>query len=169
MISLSYLPLHSEKIWLSLATKDRLPSWFARLSDKNRYIVSTVKLVSVNDKYLIQLDIQGEIIWVSTPELAILEVLEAVPSQLSFEHAAELFQGLVNLSPRRLQSLLERYKSVKAKRLFLFLARYYNHAWLKRLSEDHIDFGAGKRQIVKGGRFDTRYQITVPENFSLEQ
>ena len=163
-----YLQLNSEKIWLSLAVDARMPTWFTRLPDNDRYVISTIKLSSVNDKDLMVLDIQGEKIWTSTQELAILEVLEAVPSQISFEHAAELFQGLVNLSPRRLQSLLERHKSVKTKRLFFFLARYNNHTWLKRLDEDKIDLGAGKRQIVKGGRFDTRYQITVPANFNLE-
>ncbi len=163
-----YLPLHSEKVWLSLAPDARLPTWFSRLTGHDAYVMSTIKLANVNDKDLVQMDIQSEKIWVSSQELAILEVLEAVPKQISFEHAGELFQGLVNLSPRRLQSLLERYKSVKTKRLFLFLARYYNHAWLKRLDEDKIDLGAGRRQIVKGGRFDTRYQITVPANFNLE-
>jgi hypothetical protein len=54
---------------------------------------------------------------------------------------------------------------VKTNRLYLFLADRYAHARIKRLDKDSIDSGAGKRQIVSGGRLDQKYQITVPESF----
>ena len=38
------------------------------------------------------------------------------------------------------------------------------HAWLKRLEKSAIDLGKGKRMLVKGGRLDRAYQITVPED-----
>lgn len=101
---------------------------------------------------------------VSSPERATLEFLDELPNRQSFEHAADLFTGLANLSPRRLQKLLERCDSVKVTRLFLWFAERYEHAWLKHLDIEAIDIGSGKRVIAKSGRLDSKYQITVPEN-----
>ena len=101
---------------------------------------------------------------ISSPERATLEFLDEIPNRQSFEHAADLFTGLTDLSPRRLQKLLERCDSVKATRLFLWFAERYQHTWLKHLDLAEIAIGSGKRVIAKSGRLDSKYQITVPEN-----
>lgn len=106
---------------------------------------------------------------VSTPERAILELLDELPDQETFHHADVLMEGLANLSPRRLQSLLEPARSVKVKRLFFFFADRHRHAWLKRLDRGAIDLGKGKRMLVKGGKLDRKYQITVPEDMHAVQ
>ncbi len=108
----------------------------------------------------------GEREWpmlISTPERAILEFLDGLPDQQSFQHGADLFTGLSNLSPRRLQQLLGQCRSVKVKRLFMWFAEQHQHAWLKHLDPSSIDLGSGKRVIAKAGRLDPKYQITVPE------
>ncbi len=74
-----------------------------------------------------------------------------------------LMEGLTNLSPRRLQGLLESCRSVKVKRLFFFFADRHPHAWLKRLDKHTVDLGKGKRLLVKGGKLNSTYHITVPE------
>lgn len=104
-------------------------------------------------------------LWLSRPERACLEVLDAVPKSESFEVADKLMESAANFSPRRLQELLEACGSVKAKRLFFFFADRHQHAWLKRLDKDAVDLGRGKRSLVPGGRFDSVYQITVPEAY----
>jgi hypothetical protein len=58
---------------------------------------------------------------------------------------------------------------VKTKRLFFFLADRSRHAWLKHLSKESIDLGTGKRMLVKGGKLDPQYQITVPEDLNAIQ
>jgi hypothetical protein len=68
------------------------------------------------------------------------------------------------LSPRRLQALLTDCRSVKVKRLFFWFAERHNHAWLQNLDRAGIDLGKGKRMLVRGGKFDPKYNITVPEN-----
>jgi hypothetical protein len=45
------------------------------------------------------------------------------------------------------------------------LADRHHHAWLNRLDKDSIDLGTGKRMLVRGGKLDRVYQITVPEEF----
>jgi hypothetical protein len=98
----------------------------------------------------------------SSPERAVLELLDELPMRESFDQADKLFEGLSNLSPRRLQALLKACKSVKVKRLFFFFAGRHQHAWLRRLDRGRIDLGAGKRVLVKGGKLDPATQMTVP-------
>jgi hypothetical protein len=100
----------------------------------------------------------------STPERSILELLDEVPKRETFHQADVLMEGLRTLSPRRLQTLLTDCTSVKVKRLFLWFAERHNHAWLQKLDRSGIDLGKGKRMLVRGGKLDTKYNITVPEN-----
>jgi hypothetical protein len=100
----------------------------------------------------------------STPERAVLELLDELPARESFHQVDKLIEGLSTLSPRRLQKLLADCRNVKVKRLFFFFADRHNHAWLKQLNKADVDLGSGKRSIIKGGKLDRAYQITVPED-----
>ena len=100
----------------------------------------------------------------SSPERATLELLDELPERESFHQVDKLMEGLSNLSPQRLQILLYACRSVKVKRLFLFFADRYQHAWMKRIKKEEIDIGSGKRMLVKGGKLNSAYQITVPED-----
>jgi hypothetical protein len=100
----------------------------------------------------------------SCPERAALEMLFKTPLKTSFEHASEVFRGLVNLRPELVQALLFSCKNVQAKRLFLYLAEYHNMPWFAHLKVKDLDLGKGNRVIVKGGKLDTKYRITVPKN-----
>ncbi|MBM7485183.1 hypothetical protein ACVWWI_001492 [Bradyrhizobium sp. USDA 3686] len=108
---------------------------------------------------------QGE--WpltVSSPERALLELLDELPNSESFHQVDMLVEGLRNLSPRKLQKLLDDCRSVKVKRLFFWFADRHNHSWLKQIDRDTVDLGKGKRMLVKGGMLDPKYLITVPED-----
>jgi hypothetical protein len=102
----------------------------------------------------------------STPERALLELLDELPAHETFHQVDMIMQGLTNLSPRRLQTLLADCKSVKVKRLFFFFADRHSHAWLKPLRKQTFDLGTGKRSLAKGGKLDQTYQITVPEDLN---
>lgn len=120
-----------------------------------------------NDSEQTSLTIQawGQWNWpllLSSPERAILELLDELPNRESFHQADKLMEGLVSLSPRRLQTLLEDCKSVKVKRLFFFLADRHDPAWLERIDRSRVHLGTGKRMLVRGGRLDLTYGITVP-------
>lgn len=104
----------------------------------------------------------------SAAERASLEMLAEVKDEFSFKAADTTFEGLSNLRPPVLGQLLEACISVKAKRLFFFFAERHQHAWARRLDPDRFDLGRGKRQIVKGGRLDDRFQITVPASMFRE-
>lgn len=100
----------------------------------------------------------------STPERAILELLDELPERSSFHHVDKIMEGLPGLRPRKLQKLLLDCSSIKVKRLFFFFADRQQHAWLKHLDKKAINLGTGKRLLVKGGILDPVYLITVPNN-----
>src|SRR5690606_38699205 len=99
---------------------------------------------------------------ISRPERAILELLDELPDRESFHQADMIMQGAATLSPKRLQVLLENCRSVKVKRLFFFFADRHRHAWLRHLDKVAVDLGSGKRMLVRGGKLDLGYLITVP-------
>ncbi len=103
-------------------------------------------------------------------ERAIMELLNDVEgSAYGFDHAAQIFEGLTVLRPGVVNDLLAACRSIKVKRVFLFLASNFNYPWAKRLETADLALGSGNRQVVKGGRLDKQFLITVPENFGAEQ
>lgn len=71
-------------------------------------------------------------------------------------------ENLVTLRPDVVQGLLTVCRSVKVKRLFLYMAERQENAWLSKLDLSKINLGKGKRMIIPNDRFDAKYQITVP-------
>jgi len=106
---------------------------------------------------------------ISTPERAILELIDELPNKETFHLVDVTMEGMVNVSPRRMQQLLEESTSIKVKRLFFFFADRHRHRWLEHIKRDKIDLGKGKRMLVKGGKLDPKYQITVPEDLNAIQ
>lgn len=104
----------------------------------------------------------------SAAERASLELLAEIADEFSFKAADSIFEGLSNLRPAVLTRLLDSCTSVKAKRLFFFFAERHQHAWARGLDPRKFDLGRGKRQIVKGGRLDDKFQITVPTAMTRE-
>jgi hypothetical protein len=164
-----YLQLNKEQVWIGVKHKPSLPKWFREFRYQDWLYCGNHKLELSPEKDLKTITVKGKELTVSCPELAAYEVVDAIGKQISFEHVAELFQGFVNLSPRKVQAILERSRSVKTNRVFLFLSHYYDHQWAKRVDEAGISLGTGKRQVVENGRFDERYQITVPDIFSIKK
>ena len=98
-------------------------------------------------------------------EVALMRGCQArVPGLQFFRSAQFCCANLALFKLVRLQKLLADCRSVKVKRLFFFFADRHQHAWLERLDKDAIDLGEGKRMLVKGGKLNKPYQITVPED-----
>lgn len=172
-----YLPLSDQKT-VHLYSRSALPKWTLKLLQNVtliRHTESTLlgkpaenakngkaSLDRFTEQYTWKED--NYFLTLSLPERAYLEVLSEVPKTISFEHADQIMQGLTNLSPYRLQDLLELCNNVKVCRLFFWFAERHNYSWLKKLNREKINFGSGKRSLAKGGKLDQKYQITVPEN-----
>ena len=76
-------------------------------------------------------------------------------------------EGLNNLRPATVQTLLEDCSSIKVKRLFLYLADKAGHEWLSYIDLNKVDLGSGKRAIVSDGVYIPKYQITVPKELEV--
>jgi len=142
----------------------KLPAWFKQYHWGIKVRYTTTNLFSGgSDQGLTKKDMGFYVVTVSTPERAMMEVLYGVPNEESYEEAKLLMEGLTTLRPRVVQALLEHCVSVKVKRLFMVIAESCRHAWVKKLDISKVDFGKGKRMLVRGGRFDSKYNITVPD------
>lgn len=167
-----YLSLSENKI-VHLFGNDVLPEWIVNLDLNVKFVRHTTNsLFSKNSQENKQLhsftierdwDNDSRKLILSSPERAYLEVLLDVPNKITFEHADQLMQGLTTLSPRNIQKTLEWCKNVKVKRLFFWFADRQNYVWLGKINRESIAFGTGNRMIVKGGKLDNKYKITVPE------
>lgn len=165
-----YLMLGRETLTLYGQPRVRLSKWFTDTDWDVQLEVSRATLFTGSQDR--QFDTytpagRGFQIHISSPEMAVLEWLFSVSDELLFSDGlVDTFGGLTNLRPRRLQGLLQACTSVRTKRAFLLLARYFKHGWYSRLDISPIDLGRGKRQLLKGGVLDREYQITVPPRFA---
>ena len=98
----------------------------------------------------------------ASPERAFLEVTSTVSSTEEVRQVQIMMEAAANLRPALVQSLLQECRQVKAKRLFLWIARQQGHPWYRHIDQAKVDLGSGKRQLVKGGVLDNEFLITVP-------
>lgn len=162
-----YLPLENKEdisLW-----GEKIPTWVGKLEQpillnkKTLFIEDTQKKLGL---VRLKTNVRDWCIWASSPERAILEVFSTIrKNEEDFIAAAEMMEGLMTLRPQLLQNLLAACQDIKAKRVFLFLTEHFKMPWMTKLKLDKISVGAGKRQVVEGGRLEKKYQITVPKGF----
>lgn len=146
---------------LIMAPTTSIPKWVKSNDWGVELQLSRSNLIKSKQE-LVKFTDQGITIQISSREQAILELLNTLDFSNGFETAENYLTSLFNIRPKVMQELLERCNSVKVKRVFLFLAETMDLPVFKNLDIAGIDLGKGKRVIVKSGRFDPKYQITVP-------
>lgn len=163
-----YIKFDNKTVNLCIKKRTTVPKWFKNYKWGIEFKITSSDFLP--DNLAIEQIIQGEfMINISSPERAILELIHFVPDKQSFEESYLILENLISLRPLILQSLLEQCKSIKVKRIFLFLAEKLSHPWFDRLDLSKISVGRGKRSITKDGIFDSKYQITIPKEFKNEK
>lgn len=76
--------------------------------------------------------VEGDRLWVSSPERAFLECLHLPESASSLLDLYYIMESLTTLRPKLVQSLLETRSSQKVKRLFAYMAEKAGHPWSRR-------------------------------------
>ncbi|MBC8383305.1 MAG: type IV toxin-antitoxin system AbiEi family antitoxin [Candidatus Cloacimonetes bacterium] len=159
-----YVYVGKNKQYLSGRHNIQLPMWFKNYSWDVKYLYKTTSLfpdkLETSFTYIIHKTFKVKI---SSPERAILEMLHIVPYEQSFDETSKIMENLMTLRPALLDQLLINCNSIKVKRMFLYLAENLNMPWFDELSLEQIYLGKGKRSIVKNGRYDPKYKITVPQ------
>lgn len=178
----SALDLAGYAHYLSLGNKPRVhlygdaPSWLKRLPAKTQFVVHSRLLFGDNPAGIMdagrdaQPGAQAVNVWrwpirSSAPERAILEALDELPNEASFDNLDKVFESLTSLRPKLLTELLAACKSVKVRRLFFVFADRHKHAWRKHINMPGINLGSGPRALVKGGKLHPTYRIYVPADF----
>lgn len=168
--------------YLSLGSRPRVhvygdvPSWLKRLPTTTQFVVHSQVLFGDDPTGItdasrnVPSNMQVADVWrwpmrISSPERAILEALDELPGETSFENLDRIFEGLTTLRPKLLVALLTSCRSVKVRRLFFVFADRHQHAWRKHIDTSKIDFGSGPRALVKGGKLHPTYRIYVPADF----
>ena len=106
---------------------------------------------------------------VSSVELALFELLSYVKDESDFLVADKYFESATVLRVELLNELLHTCTHIQTNRLFLWFADRHAHQWSSQIDRENIDLGSGKRSIIKGGIFDKKYNITVPEEMMQDE
>ncbi len=141
---------------------EKLPTWFKKHDwgvTLNYHETSFLP----PDLGLTEIEIKCFSIKISGAARALMECLYLAPRKQELMECYELMEGLNNLPPKQVQTLLEICQSVKVKRLFLYMAEKAQHSWFEQLDVTKVDLGKGKRSIVKSGVLIDKYGITVPK------
>ena len=157
-----YLDLSANRVVLFGGSGEKLPTWFKK-NDWGVKVDYHETSFLPSDLGLTEVEFNNFSMKVSGAGRALMECLYLAPKQQQLMECLELMQGLNNLVPKHVQTLLENCQSVKVKRLFLYMAEKVGHSWFKYLDLTHVDLGKGKRSLVKDGVLIGKYEITVPK------
>lgn len=164
--SAHYLPANFKqaKIVLFGSKNEKLPEWFRNYKWEVdvRYVMTGLFGDDAEQGLTIYNSGDYEI-KISSAERAVIELCYDVPIRESFDELDQIMSGLTTLRPRMVQEFLEKCGSVKAKRLFMYLAEKHDHAWVKKVNLEKVDFGKGKRSLCSNGHYDGKYEIVVPK------
>ncbi len=161
-----FLPMQGiREVQLFADLTTRIPSWLDKQLSNVEFQIFRTSLFSNQDKMLgiIERPVEGIMIYISCPERAAMELLYLYPKHESLEEIVLLIENLGQLRPDVVQMLLEKCNSIKVKRLFLYFSEKFRHSWLANLDFKRINLGKGKRVIVPGGKYDSKYKISLPE------
>lgn len=163
-----YLPFNNEPQNLQLFSPLGIkpPTWFKSEVWQKTFLLTRTQLFGDGNALLesiVARDFQGFDLKLSSPERAVMELCYLTPKHMSFHELALTMEHLSRLRPNLVQKLLDNCSSIKVKRLFLFLADYFQHPWLDEIVLDQIELGQGKRVIAGGGEYHAKYAISVPK------
>lgn len=157
-----YLELSPKKIVLFGGRDEKLPVWFRNRDWGLTFDYRATSFLPPN-LGLIDVEMKTFTIKVSSAERALMECLYLVPRHMDLVECYQLMEGMTTFRPKLLQELLETCELVKVNRLFMYLSEKAGHAWVQYLDLKKVDFGSGKRSVVRNGVYVPKYQITVPK------
>lgn len=156
-----YIRLGAATVFVFSPPQTRLPAWF-RKRDWGQTIHHCNTSALPPGLALADYQAGAFAVKIATPERAFLECLRLTPNRIDLVECYQVMEGLTTLRPGLLQPLLEQCRSVKVKRLFLYMADKAGHHWFKRLDIDKFKLGAGDRAITKGGVYVSSYGLSLP-------
>ncbi len=158
-----YVPMG--KPWLMVASHhSNIPKWMTSDSFDKNFKPFTTTVFDVPQISTLQID--GVDVLVSSPEQAFMECLLLAPEQYNYMDLYYIMEQLTSLRADVVQTLLEKIKNQRVKRVFLYMAEKAGHYWFDMLHIDKIDLGASKQQLVENGIYINKYRITIPKELN---
>lgn len=151
------------RVFLFGKTRETLPKWFRDAGWQTTFEYHQTQIFGDSKIGLMVHEHHGILLTVSTPERAAMEMLYLVPKTQGFDEADKIMNGLLSLRSDIVQGLLEVCRSIKTKRLFLYLSERNGLPWFDDINLNDVELGSGKRVIVKNGKYNAKYRISIPE------
>ena len=161
--SAHYIPMGKQTVVVFGSKNETLPKWLLNRDWNVILRFFTTQNFSEN-LGIKEEDMNGFPLRISSRERAFMECLHLAPKYYNLTDLYYVMEALNNIRPNITQQLLEECKSVKVKRLFLYMAEKAQHAWVKYLDLKQINLGSGKRVIAENGVYNTKYQISLPKD-----
>ena len=161
-----YLRLGATRVFLFSPPKTPLPPWFRTYhwGVTVQHIQTSILPDSLG---LIEHEEKTFAIRISSAERAMLESLYLAPDELDLVECFQMMEGLANLRPKIVQELLQACTSVKANRLFLYMAEKAGHQWFGLIDTKKINLGEGHRRLADDGVYVGKYKLTVPKALAV--
>lgn len=160
-----FIPLgQNRRIYLYTHNKQEmrhLPKWFVDLENVSAIYITTQ--VFNSDVGLTYESYGNFELQLSTNERALFEILSLVPDKTTFEHACLLMQHQNTLRVDLVQQLLEECSSYIIKRVFLYLARKFDLAFLPYIDLKKVKLGRNIRRVAQGAVYDPELKLYVPK------
>lgn len=156
------LPMGSgAPVYLMSSKTVHLPVWITRHNWGVRFVLKRSNLL--DGRGIIHFDQEQYPIQISCRERAILELIDQLDLQHSFETLENYMESSRTLRSEVLQKLLEQCRSIKVKRVFLYVSEKLDLPFFQKLDIEKINLGKGKRVVTRDGQLDLKYGITVPK------
>lgn len=161
-----YLSLGKPSAYLFTDKKNKLPSWLVQGEWDMTVRYMTTSFLGSGLMAVEPLTVDGNSLFVSSPERAFLECLNLPSAASSLLDLYYIMESLTTLRPKLVQSLLESCTSQKVKRLFAYMAEKAAHPWFKALKLESIAFGTSRYMVVPTGKYIAKYNMTIPKELA---
>ncbi|MBQ7697220.1 MAG: type IV toxin-antitoxin system AbiEi family antitoxin [Paludibacteraceae bacterium] len=161
-----YVPMGKPVAYLFTDNNHKLPDWLLQGEWDMTVRYQTTSFLGEDLLGVQTMTVEGRPLLVSSAERAMLEWLNMPGINSSLLDVYYVMEMLSTLRPKLIQQLLERCTSVKAKRLFMYMAEKTHFPWVEDIDKTTIDFGSGRRMIVPTGKYIKQYDMTVPKDLA---
>ncbi len=158
-----FIPMGRSRAFLS-STGSRLPGWIVDGQwDRDVFYFTTDVFGNAG---LEDFQYGNLTLRISSPERAVMECMLLAPRIYSLMDVYYLMEMLATLRPELVNELLSACKSVKVKRVFLYMADKTGFWWAGKIDGKAVDTGKGTRSVEKGGVLIDGYGIVVSKELA---
>jgi hypothetical protein len=143
-----------------------VPKWIKKFCSKNNLELNFKQLdIFKFEIGLTSFNYNKMNITISSTERAVLEMLSLIRTRNDYFDTLKYFELIGELRANVVMKLLENCRSIKSKRLFLYLSERYNKEYLQKINKNSIILGNGPRRIINDGSksvYIQKYDIEIP-------